>query len=50
MSIEIKNSSSIPARSDLLARVVTTEEIANHPSDLDTDYLYSNLFGKKGNS
>ena len=47
MSIEIKNSSSIPARSDLLARVVTTEEIANHPSDLDTDYLSSQAFEAK---
>ena len=47
MSIEIKNSTSIPARSDLLARVVTTEEIANHPSDLDTDYLSSQAFEAK---
>ena len=44
MSIEIKNSNSIPTRSDLLARVVTTEEIANKPTDVDADYLSSQAF------
>ena len=47
MSIEIKNSNSIPARSDLLARVITTEEIANSPTDVDADYLSSQAFEAK---
>ena len=47
MSIEIKNSNSIPARSDLLARVITTEEIANKPNDVDADYLSSQAFEAK---
>jgi hypothetical protein len=47
MSIEIKTSRSVPAKSDLLARVVTTEEIANNPPDLDTDYLSSQAFEAK---
>ena len=47
MSIEIKNSNSIPARSDLLARVITTEEIANNPTDVDADYLSSQAFEAK---
>mgnify|MGYP003315712340 FL=1 len=47
MSIEIKNSNSIPARSDLLARVITTEEIANNPTNVDADYLSSQAFEAK---